>query len=173
MKKIVQYGLLMGFIAGMAFSSCKRPAAQYPSNKVQSTDSTTVSVLEINRILAQREDSLILDLVSQQTVPFKHTNSGLWYYIEQNTQLNTLKNDSSITFTYTAYSINGEKIKSEKKQITFGKKEIPNGLEEGLKLLRKGDKARFIIPWYLAYGMKGNDEIPPYTSLVYQVQVDE
>lgn len=28
-----------------------------------------------------------------------------------------------------------------------------------------GDSAIAIAPWYLAYGLKGNERIPPYTSL--------
>jgi len=49
-----------------------------------------------------------------------------------------------------------------------------NGLEESMKLLREGDSATIIIPWYLGYGMKGKEpKIPPYTSIIYQIKISE
>ena len=67
----------------------------------------------------------------------------------------------------------GFKLKEEIKTNKLNKKELPTGLEEGLKLMRKGESARIIIPWYLAYGMQGNEEIPPYTSIIYDVSCDK
>ena len=67
------------------------------------------------------------------------------------------------------YDLKGAELLSEKKTVRFGKKEIPTGLEDGLRLMRKGETLRLIVPWYLAYGMKGEDNIPPYTSLMYLI----
>lgn len=45
------------------------------------------------------------------------------------------------------------------------------GFEEGLMLLPKGGKATLILPSILAYGEQGNQGIPPYTPLVFEVEV--
>jgi len=45
-------------------------------------------------------------------------------------------------------------------------------LEEGLLLLHQGDKAKFIIPSHLAYGLLGDQkQIPPGATLVYDVEL--
>jgi len=68
--------------------------------------------------------------------------------------------------------INGKVIQEDEKQVIIGKKQVVTGLEEGLKLMHKGESATFIIPSYLGFGMKGNMPlVPPYTSLVYQIKL--
>lgn len=48
------------------------------------------------------------------------------------------------------------------------------GLEEGILMLRTGDKARFILPPHLAYGLFGDEEkILPRSTIVYEVKVIE
>lgn len=46
------------------------------------------------------------------------------------------------------------------------------GFEEGLSMLGKGAKARFIIPYFAAYGPQGRPgAIPPYSDLVFDIEV--
>lgn len=52
--------------------------------------------------------------------------------------------------------------------------EIIEGLNEGLMLLGKGAKAKFIIPSSLAYGDQGaRPYIAPYTPLVFEIEVTD
>ena len=38
--------------------------------------------------------------------------------------------------------------------------------------MNSGNEATIIIPWYLAYGLKGNNaEIGPYTSIIVRISV--
>ena len=72
--------------------------------------------------------------------------------------------------------LNGETIyRSENKGIKeflIGKGGVESGLEEGILLLHQGDKARFIIPSHLAFGLLGDsDKIPEKASLVYDVEL--
>ena len=45
------------------------------------------------------------------------------------------------------------------------------GFEEGLMLLNKGAKATIILPSKLAYGEQGNQGIPPYSPLVFELDI--
>ncbi|MGC3979097.1 MAG: FKBP-type peptidyl-prolyl cis-trans isomerase [Paludibacteraceae bacterium] len=167
MKKSLIFLFIFGSI--LFLSSCVKQQAQFPSNKEKQIDSTDINLRTINETLTLKEDSIIHELVRQQKNSYIKTPSGAWYYKESVTSLDSLKESPQAVFSYTLYTLTGEKISIEKKQVTFGKKEIPSGLEEGLKLMRKGEKIRLIVPWYLAYGMRGQDNIPPYTSLVYEI----
>jgi FKBP-type peptidyl-prolyl cis-trans isomerase len=56
-------------------------------------------------------------------------------------------------------------------KFVYGKRPDMTGFLEGIKLMKKGGKARLILPSQLAFGAQGYREIPPYTSIIYDVQV--
>jgi peptidyl-prolyl cis-trans isomerase A (cyclophilin A) len=45
------------------------------------------------------------------------------------------------------------------------------GFEEGLGIVGKGGSAKLIIPYFNAYGDKGNPRIPPYSDLVFDIEI--
>jgi FKBP-type peptidyl-prolyl cis-trans isomerase len=48
------------------------------------------------------------------------------------------------------------------------------GWDEGIALLKVGDKARFVIPSHLAYGSAGaGGVIPPNATLIFEVELME
>ena len=49
--------------------------------------------------------------------------------------------------------------------------QVIKGWDEGLRQMKTGEKCRFIIPWYLAYGSHGNGPIPPFTSIIFDVEL--
>jgi len=152
--------------------SCNKQAPQLPSNKGEVVDSNVVALLEINKELTNKEDSILKHFVEITNKDFKKQDIGFWYLIEQPTDGSLLKDQELCKFSSKIISLDGKVLEEEVKQAVIGKKQLVTGLEEGLKLLRKGEKATFIIPWYLAYGMKGNEPlIPPYTSLVCEIEL--
>lgn len=88
-------------------------------------------------------------------------------------------NDSSIvTINYSIELLNGKKVFSSdidgKKTIKISEQRDVVGLVYVLKTLKKGSKARAIIPSFLAYGLNGDgDRIPKHASLVYYIEVKE
>jgi FKBP-type peptidyl-prolyl cis-trans isomerase len=53
-----------------------------------------------------------------------------------------------------------------------GQGEVEPGLDEGIRLLHSGDKARFILPPHLAYGLIGDEnKIPARSVIVYDLTV--
>jgi len=51
--------------------------------------------------------------------------------------------------------------------------QLIDGLQLALYKLKKGEKAKIILPSPLAFGEKGssNGAVPPYTPLVYQIEI--
>jgi FKBP-type peptidyl-prolyl cis-trans isomerase FkpA len=56
-------------------------------------------------------------------------------------------------------------------RVPVGVKKVIPGWDEGLMLLNKGAKATFVIPSKLAYGEQGYAIIPPFTPLVFEVEM--
>lgn len=55
--------------------------------------------------------------------------------------------------------------------FVLGKGQVIKGWDEGIALLRVGDRATFVIPYDLAYGEKGRGKIPPKATLIFDVEL--
>lgn len=56
-------------------------------------------------------------------------------------------------------------------EFPLGQRRVIPGWDEGVQLLKEGDKAVFIIPANLAYGSRGAGPIAPNTPLVFDVEL--
>jgi len=56
-------------------------------------------------------------------------------------------------------------------KFPVGKQNVIAGWDEGLLLLGNGAKATFVIPSNLAYGDQGSGAIPPFATLVFDVEM--
>ena len=55
--------------------------------------------------------------------------------------------------------------------FVYGQGKVLKGLEEGVGLMRVGEKARFVLPYTLAYGANPYGNIPAYSNLVFDVEL--
>jgi len=153
-------------------NSCIKQSPQLPSNKGLTVDKNVTSLLAINQNLTKKEDRILKQFALQKDKAFKKSEIGFWYIINESGNKSRLKDSVSCKISCRLMSLKGRILQDNEQQIIIGKKQVVLGLEEGLKLMNKGDSATFIIPWYLAYGMKGNEpSIPPYTSIIYEIKV--
>lgn len=158
--------------AGCLFVSCTKTAPQLPANKGNVVDKNISNLMEVNQKIAAKEDSIIMIFATKADVKFKKSEIGFWYKVDVPTNGELIKDKDICNLSCTSLSLDMKVIQTEKMQIVIGKKQLVVGLEEGLKLLHKGESATFIIPWYLAYGRNGKgSHIKPYTSIVYQIKL--
>lgn len=130
---------------------------------------------------------VVVNLISAKKVPkvtewnvdsskFQTTNSGLKYAIVKNGSGSNVKSGDTVTVHYSGFLLDGKKFDSSverDKPFTFvvDKKQVIKGWDEGVKLLKKGSKAQFIIPPDLAYGARQLGAIPPNSTLVFDVEI--
>lgn len=160
-------------ILGSLTAGCSKKNPQLPANKNIAVDTLKLNVQTANRVLIDGEDSLLQVYVSKNYPEMKKTETGLWYLLLTSGQSGEKAKDlETVTISYDILSLDSLLLKKKRENIVLGKKQTINGIEEGLKLMHKGDKMLLIIPWYLAYGMKGDEnQIPPYTSVMVKVQL--
>jgi FKBP-type peptidyl-prolyl cis-trans isomerase FkpA len=56
-------------------------------------------------------------------------------------------------------------------EFEYGVGQVIKGWDEGLGLMKVGSKAQFIIPSSIGYGEQGGGPIPPYSSLIFDVEL--
>lgn len=108
-------------------------------------------------------DAAIKQYISQNpgtaTAPLSYTTNGTGMYYAVTKRNPTGKRCSvgeEVTFGYTLYTLQNQALDSSKVAnlpfFTFGLNSLLPGLQEGIASLREGEKARLLIPSYLAYG---------------------
>ncbi len=104
------------------------------------------------------------------------TPSGL-YYIKHNTTEGISPQTGNIVKVHYKGQLTNNKIFDQsygKKPFEFplGKQKVIAGWDEGIALLRKGEKATLIVPYYLAYGDEGaGGVIGPKETLIFDVEL--
>jgi peptidylprolyl isomerase len=106
------------------------------------------------------------------------TASGLKYIlIKENKAGEKVIAGSKATVHYSGYFMNGKMFDSSVERgqsftLKVGQGQVIKGWDEGIALLHKGEKAKFIIPYQLAYGEQGRPPvIPEKSDLIFDVEI--
>lgn len=81
-----------------------------------------------------------------------------------------------VAFHYIGYYLDGEVFdssygKSRPLVVQLGNELLIKGLEYSLLKMDKGAKSKVIIPFYLAYDNMENGPVPPYSNLIFELEL--
>ena len=124
------------------------------------------------------EDREIEDFIFRYHWKMTKSPTGLRYFIYTRGSGKKAEKGERATLQFTVRLLNGNLCYSSvvdgKKTFKIGYGGVESGLEEGILLLKVGDKAKFILPSHLAFGLLGDqNKIPQNASLVYDVELVE
>lgn len=108
---------------------------------------------------------------------FDKTESGLRYKMIQKGDGTKAEKGKTVSVHYEGSLPNGQVFDSSFKRnqpidFQLGVGQVISGWDEGIALLKVGDKARFVIPSHLGYGSRGaGGVIPPDATLIFDVEL--
>ena len=108
---------------------------------------------------------------------FEKTSSGLRYQILQKGDGQKAQKNKTVSVHYKGQLSDGTVFDSSYKrnqpiEFSLGMGQVIRGWDEGVALLKVGDKARFVIPSHLAYGSRGaGGVIPPNANLIFDLEL--
>jgi peptidylprolyl isomerase len=117
------------------------------------------------------------ELLGKLSEGFEQTPSRLRYKIIQKGDGPQPQKGQTVSVHYKGMFSDGKVFDSsynrgEPIEFPVGMGHVIRGWDEGIMLLHKGDKARFVIPSELAYGAQGaGGVIPPNATLVFDVEL--
>lgn len=103
------------------------------------------------------------------------TSSGLYYVITPGTGSRKPQTGETVSIHYVFSRLDGYKIDSS--LVSLGRPYLfpigaginPPGIEEGIQLMKEGDKATLIVPSILGYFNRSFDQLPAYSVIRYDV----
>jgi FKBP-type peptidyl-prolyl cis-trans isomerase FkpA len=130
---------------------------------------------DLNRYMVQKDRERIQNYIERKSLAMKETPSGLWFLIVSEGSGSYFTDNDRVVIDYHSSLLDGTPCYSSDelgpKQIVLGKTPIESGLDQGLRMLKPGGEAIFILPPFIAFGLPGDGrKIPSRSVIVYSVK---
>lgn len=106
-----------------------------------------------------------------------HRASGLLYQDLVTGSGPPLANGRTAVVRYSVWLHNGVLIESNRDLEPFafrvGAGDVIEGWDEGLVGMQAGGKRKLVVPYKLGYGETGSGDVPPYATLVFDIELLE
>mgnify|MGYP005851203637 CR=1 FL=1 len=134
-------------------------------------------IIQSHQAFLEKENSRIDKYIDSLDLEFVKTGTGLRYFIKkEKPQGDTIKSGDHALITYQLMSLEGDTLytspEGHVQEFMVDFEDVERGLHEGIKYLKTGESAIFILPAHLAHGITGDQAaIGPQTTLVYHLTV--
>ena len=132
---------------------------------------TTMNNIKYGNVQEEGEKFLAENALKDGVVT---TESGLQYEVIKMGKGKKPSATDRVKVHYHGTLINGTVFDSSVERgepITFGLNQVIKGWTEGVQLMPIGSKFRFYIPQELGYGAQSAGSIPPYSTLIFEVEL--
>jgi FKBP-type peptidyl-prolyl cis-trans isomerase len=124
----------------------------------------------------QEEIDLLEDFLQKENITTKKDSTGIYFIEETIGKGEFPQSGDTVIINYIGKFVNAQIFDTSYKgkgplSFVYGKKQLIDGLEAGIGKMKKGGKAKIIIPSELAYGSEGLGPIPPYATLIFEVEI--
>ncbi len=166
-------------LASTLLFSCGPKESKENDQKYIDANELKKQLEEVQQPSIKMENDNIDSYIKQHQLQMQTTGSGLRYAIvKENVKGKQLISMDEITVKYKVSLLDGTLCytseKTGPKKIKIDMDNVESGLHQGLKLMKVGEKAIFILPSHLAHGLTGdNNLIPPKASVFYEIEVTE
>jgi len=122
------------------------------------------------------KERIVAEMWEVDSTKINITKSGLQYSIISEGEGENADSGNVVTVPYSGFLADGTQFDSSVERddpfsFLLGTGQVIPGWEEGLKLMRKGGKARLVIPPELGYGEVSVGTIPPNSTLFFDVEL--
>jgi FKBP-type peptidyl-prolyl cis-trans isomerase len=127
-------------------------------------------------IAEDEERDIKLYLEMRPEWKMEQTGSGLRYWIYEEGDGETPRSGEIAEIEYVIELLSGEECyrteEQEYEEVTVDHSDLETGVQEALKIMQVGDKAKLIVPSHIAHGLLGDlDKVPPLSALVINLEL--
>jgi FKBP-type peptidyl-prolyl cis-trans isomerase len=171
MRLKLNKGIAIGLVVLGGISCTEAPKPQ------KRKDLTKKELVDHNRKLVRMESEQINKFIARRKWDMEETGSGVRYMIyEQGDSEIHPQADDTVFVKYEVSLINGKMIyKSDSTRLAsfiVGHDQVESGLQEAIRFLSIGDKAKLIIPSHMAHGYSGDfNRIPKSSTVIFDISL--
>ena len=161
-------------VAIMLLAACSQTAPQRPSQRKSDApkpDSAQLALLALNRQLTESADDRLAAVAREDTLPFALYECGTWAAVVAPGEGETVMPKELCELHIRTYSLSGMLYTDSRQTARIGAQELPAAIEENITEWRHGAQVVLLAPWYAAYGIKGNGNIPPYENIRIELTI--
>ncbi len=98
---------------------------------------------------------------------------GAYYYKSQEGPGSAIKNEQKVNFKYRGRFIDGRNFApaNSTSSLVMGSGRAIKGVEEAIRGMKQGEKGVIFVPSSQGYGEQGNQGIPGYSPLIFDIEV--
>ncbi len=146
--------------------------------KILKTDQFEDEVRALQHSSEAEEIKLLADYLKITNVTVTPEKSGLYYIETLAGKGKKAEIGKTVKIHYTGSFVDGKVFDSslernEPFSFKIGSQQAIQGLEEGVLKMRTGGTSTFIIPSKLAYGFEQKGPVPPFSTLIFEVELIE
>ncbi|MBC8321898.1 MAG: FKBP-type peptidyl-prolyl cis-trans isomerase [Bacteroidetes bacterium] len=125
----------------------------------------------------QKDEAALRTAFIEENYPdAKPVASGLYYIETKKGKGIVPKTDQKVKVHYKGMFLDGSVFDSsfdrdEPIEFVLGTRQVIQGWDEGIGMMKKDGKAVLVVPSNIAYGPNGRGSIPPYSTLVFEVEL--
>lgn len=155
------------------FISCEEEIPEQPKEVNWTKDDS----YNLGRDLATNEEIKIrLFLEMHKDWELTQTGTGLRYYVYEKGEGPKPARKQTAEIEYVVSLLDGTECyktdDDEYEELLVDQSDVETGVQEAIKLLNVGDRAKLIIPSHIGHGLLGDqDKIPPLTTLVVDIHL--
>jgi FKBP-type peptidyl-prolyl cis-trans isomerase FkpA len=164
---------LLFFLWLVALASCvedkvhKHPAPHFTKDQL----------IDANKADSKRESDEIESVIQHHGWEMQSSGTGLRYqFLVKSASGDSAHTGKYAKVKYTVSLLNGtvcySSDKDGLKEFRIGEDHVESGIHEVIRLMKVGDKMRFVLPSNLAHGLLGDgDKIPPRVPVLYEMEL--
>ena len=171
-----QFLILSIFFLSIGLGSCMKDADKKKHMTKTELKKYDKSLEAANRYLTTLDAERIDSYAKRRNWDMIVTKSGLWYQVYEHGKGPKAKEGQVAVLNFKISLLDGTLCYTSDslgtKEFAIGHGGVESGLEEGILLLKVGDKARFIMPPYKAHGLLGDmNKIPARSIIIYEIEL--
>lgn len=135
-------------------------------------------LMRVNRNLNEQDKVRIEKYIQRKGWHMHETETGLYYEILQAGKGDSVRTKELVRYKYVIYQMGGDTLYTDKKdgirEFYVDQSNTEEGLNQAVKFMTRGTKARLILSPHLAFGLRGDDQsVPARAILVYELEISE
>ena len=173
---IYKHSLICYMFFSLMLVSCDNPIHPPVNKKRPSLQQLSDTLKRVNKYLSHKESDLIESYINRHQYKMTSTGTGLRYLIYKTSKGPKAISGKKAKVNFEVSLLNGKVCYSSETKgpetFLIDQDNFESGIHEGIKFMRKGEKALFILPPHLAHGLIGDmNKTPPLTTVVYDIEL--